>query len=1223
MAGLDWVRIEELYEKALALDRSGWESFLDGACVGEPAVREQVERMLRGRLETELSRFDGLFRRVARGQDRAQWLEPGTRLRDRYEVRRRIASGGMGDVYRVHDHELGRDLAIKVIKAELHGNPSAERRFEQEARLTGQLEHPNVVPLHEAGRLPELDNRLYYVMRLVEGETLEAILARLSPLSPRFRSEADTLTPPPISGLPAADRTWNARREGNGGVAGRLDRLLSILEAVCAALAHAHSQGVIHRDLKPSNIMVGRFGEVQVMDWGLARMLPSHCPVPASPGPGWQSREGPVLPEDPTRFSETQLNEERARGAEAGRTRPGSVLGTPAYMAPEQARGETVDQRADVFALGAILCEMLTGAAPYLESVAGGLNPEAEERSRQRAYRGDVSPGLGRLTRCQADAELVGLARDCLAADPRQRPADAAEVAARLRRYREESQRWRRRLGRWLHGSVRGRAVSAAFLLALVAAALVLLLTGRDDSGATARLREAAAEACDRGLALCEEGDVDGGLRRLAQGLEYAVGAGDRDLAFAIRANLAAWERQVNRLLWGVDHPVGIESLAAGGGQTMLTAGSDGRARLCVGGGRQWHTFAALPGRITALAYHEPAGEVVFVGRENGAGVLYRRKAGVFQDIPLSGHDGSIKAAVFSPDGNLLLTGGLDENVRLWDAHTGMELSSQPAGAVKAVAFSGDGREALTGSQDGTVRRWSVQSGRLTLLSTLRHESDRPGGEAVFGVGFSARPGTVLTVCQDGKVSTWGEGGRRRPGAELKNEVRAGSFSPDGKRLLARHADGTARLWEVATGQPVGQPLRHRGDVIAVAASPDGKTILTAGQDRAVRCWRVAEGAGPARTLVHIGLLGGQRVILPVWAVAFAPDGKRVLTGVGIVGMGQGRCWDVDTARATDVVEHGNEVRAVAFSADGRWSVTGGKEGRAVIRERGAGGHRTEIDHDGGVWAVAFHPRDPLVLTGSWDGKARLRGFAGDGRSFDLPHGKDWRVGGVAFAAGGILALTAACDEDEQKGELRLWDTTTGKGRGQIALASGILCLALNTQRTIAAVGCSDGRVQLWRIGAARVGPLGVASKGKDRNAVRSLAFSPDGRLLVAGREDGSAQLWDVATARLLGRLAHGRRPILATAFAPGGQVVVTVSGSSAALWAVPAGKRIGPLLWHDSSEIRAAVFSPDGRRLLTGSTDGKARLWELCPPWRGAVALVKTRVERLVGPVSASADPP
>ena len=243
----------------------------------------------------------------------------------RFLITGEIARGGMGIIYRGHDPELGRDLAIKVLKPEWVDQPDVVAMFLEEARICGRLQHPGIVPIHEVGTM--IDGSPFIAMKLVEGRTFARVLAE------RGRS------------------------------AHELQRVLRIFDGVCQTLAYAHSRGVVHRDLKPSNIMVGPFGEVQVMDWGLA------CQAAGEGGRG------------------------------GGESAAGSVMGTPAYMAPEQARGSAApDVRVDVFALGAILCEILTGSPPFRGGDGGTVG---------RAADGETQPAINRLHDEGLDPDLV------------------------------------------------------------------------------------------------------------------------------------------------------------------------------------------------------------------------------------------------------------------------------------------------------------------------------------------------------------------------------------------------------------------------------------------------------------------------------------------------------------------------------------------------------------------------------------------------------------------------------------------------------------------------------------------------------------------------------------------------------------------------------------------------------------------------------------------------
>jgi serine/threonine protein kinase len=259
----------------------------------------------------------------------------------RYELRGVLGRGGMSTVFRAFDRELQREVAVKVMSPDTEGTVA---RLRTEARVLARLEHPGLVPVHDVGTLA--DGRLFYVMRLVRGKRLDE----------------------------------HARQERS------LAALLRLFERVCEAVAFAHAQGVLHRDLKPANVMVGPFGEVLVLDWGLAKLV-GEAPAPAAAAPSppvpAEAAALAVLADAPTR------------------TRRGTVLGTPGFMAPEQARGEVdaLDERADVYALGAMLRFLI----------------EAREKDAPRA--------------------LQAIAAKALAPDPPERYASVAALAADVSRF--------------------------------------------------------------------------------------------------------------------------------------------------------------------------------------------------------------------------------------------------------------------------------------------------------------------------------------------------------------------------------------------------------------------------------------------------------------------------------------------------------------------------------------------------------------------------------------------------------------------------------------------------------------------------------------------------------------------------------------------------------------------------------------------------------------------
>jgi eukaryotic-like serine/threonine-protein kinase len=461
-----------------------------------------------------------------------------------YAILGEIGRGGMGVVLEALDGDLGRRVAVKVLLQQQGNQPELVQRFLEEAQITGRLQHPGIVPVYQLGRLH--DQRPFFSMKLVQGRTLAELLA---------------------------DRTNPADGQ---------ERFLAIYEQVCQTLAYAHSRGVIHRDLKPSNIMVGPFGEVQIMDWGLAKVLTavkaddSRAAGNGSPPANSHGRSDHML------------------------SRTGTVMGTPAYMAPEQACGavDRIDERTDVFGLGGILCTILTGKPPFDKPTPLELTRQAEQ--------GDLSDAFARLDACGADAELVALTGACLSADPEQRPRDAGVVALRMTEYRAGVQE--RLRGAELEraaAQARARVERKARRLTAALAAAVLALTILGGGGWLWHEREHAERAQRVGRT---EREVDGYLQEAVRLRERAQAAPPEEVALWTAALAAA--RQAKARLAGDEADEGLrrrvrellnELEPAEEDRTMLARLEQARLRQAELKDNQFDVLAAGPAYAAAF----------------------------------------------------------------------------------------------------------------------------------------------------------------------------------------------------------------------------------------------------------------------------------------------------------------------------------------------------------------------------------------------------------------------------------------------------------------------------------------------------------------------------------------------------------------------------------------------------------------------------------------------
>lgn len=1090
--------------------------------------------------------------------------------RSDYDLLRKLGEGGMGVVFSARQQSIRRVVALKMLKARNTHEVRQRENFLAEAVITGDLEHPNIVPIYDLGR--DGEGAIFYSMKCVNGTPWDKLIHEKSQLEN-----------------------------------------LEILMKVADAVAFAHSKNVIHRDLKPENVMLGDFGEVLVMDWGLAISTVTF-----------------------NRFA---------------------LGGTPAYMAPEMVLGpaNAIGAHSDIYLLGAILYEFVAGHRPHkgasimLCLMAAGKNEiiptdktgellqialkamasdprdrYVSVRAMQDAIRGYLShtESIALAVRAQDDLNdalelnrydsyaraLFGF-QEAVALWEGNLPAKEGATKAALAYAQCAMQRGDYELGLSLldpshenhrplvsqlriaqaERDQRNQRLKTARRagLALVAIIFAIVTTSffwiRMEAG-RARNAEVVAKN-QRADALFQKGIAE-------EQRAKAISARQDEERERVKADAATVAEQAARKL--AEKKREEADSARANERTQRTLAEEAQRR------EQYEGYVAKIGlaaaKIEENAYDRALSLLAECPQELRHWEWGRLNYLCSREIMKFNGGMPLEALAVSPDGEHFAVGGWGDDVLVFAFDQDEPVSRIKTGATQvfALAFSPDGEQLAIGSNErpNFLSIWESLSGKK-ILGLEGHK------DAVLSVVWSSDGKRLLTGSYDHSARLWEvEDGSSKEYLGHDWWVWSAHFSPDEQRMVTSSQDGTAIVWDVQSDIPGPAFTNHGGPVLSARFSPQGDTIASGGYDGRVMLWSPASlrGQNLADALVDsVDLAKPAEVISfsahsdAVRSIVFSSDGGRLLTAGNDNAV---RLWErSDLSMRREFRGHASRVSAAQFMQDEAQVVSAAYDHRVKVwsvpshREQDVLGRSVLQGHLDSILGASFDPTGKLVVTASRDRSA----IAWD-RSTGQPiqtfnEGHAYLASDALFIPGGRQVLTVAIDNTA-----RIWDLATGT-QAVVLEGTGIQsAAAVAPDGQWIATGSDRKSIAIWNLAGERVREF----EGFESD-VTALAISPDGRDLLVGDSVGRCRMINAETGQEFWVSRTHSRGVTRVAFVPGEDKVLTASlDHVVSMRDSRTGTEDTTRLLKHSGPVTSLAVSKDGTLAITSCSDNKIRVWNL-----------------------------
>ncbi len=933
---------------------------------------------------------------------------------------------------------------------------------------------------------------------------------------------------------------------------------------VTLALDHAHENGVIHRDLKPSNIMLGENNEPFVMDFGLAK------------------REA----------------------GEITMTLDGKLLGTPAYMPPEQARGEGhhVDRRADVYSVGVILYELLTGELPFRGTTRMLLHQVMHEEAPSPKKLNNAIP---------RDLETICL--KCLEKEPGKRYDTCAALAEDLEAWLDHKPIKARAVGRagklarWCKRKPAVAALSATVVLVLLAGTAISTYFAIDAAKETTLAQAAEKlskenaekatlakeeEAEQRAKAQEEKEKAEQERERAKAETQKAVQARDDEAQQRVKAEDAT--RLAERQVYIADMRLALASWRQSNMELLRNLLDRHKSDTNLIGfewpylNRLAHseitTIKHIGGHVDSISISAAGHHIASTGNGN-TNIFDLANGQISPSVSMRG-TGSGGVAI-SPDGKRVVTSGESDNrgfrdgsLIIFDAKTGQKIHilRGHTKSVMSVATSPDGRRFVSGSDDKTLKVWDWASGQE--LRTLHgHDS------FVRSVAISPDGTWIVSGSEDKTIKIWD----LASGQELQtlsghdSSISSVAISPDGKWIVSGSRDKTIKTWDLSSGQEL-QTLRgHTDSVNSIAVSPDGERIVSASEDKTIKVWDSQKG----RDLLFVEILTLKGHKHGVRSVAFIADGTRIASGSHD---GTIKLWDFERGHEFhNLTKYQTSAETIAINPDAKTIVSAGYSGHIHVWDAKTGQERYVLKgHSDKVSSVAVSFDGKRIVSGSADKTLRIWD-AISGQELQTLRGHDDRISSVAISPDGKRIVSGGSDET-----VKIWDLASGR---ELHTLDGhkyfVFSVAISPDgKRVVSVA---GDIRIWDLETGQELPF---FEDVYVGGIVCVTFSPDGKNIISGGQRGNIQSWDATTGKVRQSLTGHTSDVRSIAVSPDGKRIASGSqDKTIKIWDSKTLQELFTLHGH-TSHVASIAFSPDGDYLLSGSVspDNTIKIWDARP---------------------------